>query len=223
MNVKIFLKKHLALILPYILFLMVGLIILLAYSKTDIHLYINRMNTPFLDVFFKYITEFGAFILIAPIIVATAFIRYRYALIAIASSLLATLFTQILKRWVYYDSPRPKVVFQDICDLHLVENVHLHSNHSFPSGHTAGAFSLFIVLALINKRPVYQFFFLMVAVLVGYSRMYLSQHFLEDVVVGSAVGTVSAFISYIWLNSSRNTSRTWMDKSILTSLEASIH
>lgn len=223
MNVKIFLKKHLALILPYILILMVGLIILLAYSKTDIHLYINRMNTPFLDVFFKYMTEFGAFILIAPIIVATAFIRYRYALIAIASSLLATLLTQILKRWVYYDSPRPKVVFQDICDLHLVENVHLHSNHSFPSGHTAGAFSLFIVLALINKRPVYQFFFLMVAVLVGYSRMYLSQHFLEDVVVGSAVGTVSAFISYIWLNSNRNTARTWMDKSILTAREALKH
>lgn len=221
MNVKILLKKHLAFIVPYSILLFVGVFLILMYSKVDIHLAINKLNTPYLDLFFKYMTEFGAFILIAPIIVATAFFRYRYALIAIASSILATLLTQILKRWVYYDSPRPKVIFQNLFDLHFVENVKLHSNHSFPSGHTAGAFSLFIVLALINKRPIYQFLFLIMAVLVGYSRMYLSQHFLIDVVVGSAVGTFSAFVCYIWLNNTSNKARSWMDKSVLTSLEAS--
>jgi len=223
MDVKIFLKKHLALIIPYSIFLLVGIIILLLYSKIDIHLVINKINSPFLDVFFKYITAFGAFILIAPIIIVTAFLRYRYAIIAIASSILATLLTQILKRWVYYDSPRPKVVFEHLYDLHFVENVQLHSNHSFPSGHTAGAFALFIVLALINKRPVYQFLFLIMALLVGYSRMYLSQHFLIDVVVASAVGTLSAFVCYFWLNNTKNRSKTWMDKSIRTSLASSKH
>jgi len=221
MDVKKFLKKHLSLIIPYSIFLIVGIIILILYSKIDIHLAINKLNAPFLDVFFKYMTEFGAFILIAPIILVTAFIRYRYAIIATASSILAILLTQILKRWVYYDSPRPKVVFQNLYDLHFVENVQLRSSHSFPSGHTAGAFALFIVLALINKRPVYQFLFLIMALLVGYSRMYLSQHFLIDVVVGSAVGTFSAFVCYFWLNNTKNRAKAWMDKSILTSLEAS--
>ena len=221
MNIKIFLKKHLAFIVPYTFILIFGLTILLTYSKIDIHLYINKLNSPFFDVFFKYMTEFGAFVLIAPIIVITAFTSYRNALMAIASSLLATLFVQILKRLVWYDSPRPKVVFQDIYHLHFVENVEIHSTHSFPSGHTAGAFALFIVLALINKKPLNQFLFLTIAVLVGYSRMYLSQHFLIDVYVGSIVGTLSAFLCYFWLNNAKNAARKSLDKSIPFFLKSS--
>ena len=221
MEIKKFLKSHLALVIPYSVFLLFGIVTLVLYQKTDIHIFINKLNSPFFDLFFKYMTEFGAFILIAPIIIIQAFIRFRIALIAVASSILATVITQILKRVVWYDSPRPKVVFQDLYNLHLVENVKLHSSHSFPSGHTAGAFALFVVLALANKRPVYQFFFLMMAVLVGYSRMYLSQHFMIDVVVGSAVGTLSAFLCYFWLNNSRYAAKTSLDQPILQFLRSS--
>jgi len=223
MKLKHFLKNHLAIIIPFSVILIFGIVLLLTYSKIDIHLYINKHNSAFFDEYFKYMTEFGAFILIAPIIIIMALFKYRYALMAIASSVLASLIVQILKRIFYTDCPRPKVVFQDIYDLHFVENVHLHSSHSFPSGHTAGAFALFMVLALINKRPVWQFLFLMMAVLVGYSRMYLSQHFLIDVVVGSVVGTASAFTCYFWLNSSRFSNKRFLDQSILTSLKSMKH
>jgi len=223
MDYRHFLKNHLAVIIPYSVILIFGIVLLLTFSKIDIHLAINRINSPFFDQYFKCMTEFGAFLLIAPIIIIMALFRYRYALMAIASSVLASLLVQILKRIFYADSPRPKVVFQDICDLHFVENVHLHSSHSFPSGHTAGAFALFIVLALINKRPVWQFLFLIMAVLVGYSRMYLSQHFLIDVVVGSVVGTASAFACYFWLDSYRFREKRFLDQSILTSLKSMRH
>lgn len=221
MDIKKFLKSHMALIIPYLMFLFFGIAVLLLYRKTDIHIFINKLNSPFFDFFFKYMTEFGAFVLIAPIIIIQAFIRFRFALIAVASSIVATVITQILKRFVWYDSPRPKVVFQDLYNLHLVENVKLHSSHSFPSGHTAGAFALFVVLALVNKRPVYQFLFLMMAVLVGYSRMYLSQHFMIDVVVGSAVGTLSAFLCYFWLNNSRYAAKVSLDQPIQKVLKSS--
>jgi len=221
MDGKTFLKKRLALIIPYSIILVFSIAVLLLYSKIEIHLFINKLNSPFFDFFFKYMTEFGAFVLIAPIIILEAFVRYRYALMAIASSLMATLIVQLLKRLVWYDSPRPKVVFKDLYDLHVVENVQLHGSHSFPSGHTAGAFALFVVLALVNKRPIYQFFFLVMAVLVGYSRIYLSQHFLIDVVVGSMVGTLSAFVCYFWLMKAKNTARTNLDKSILSALKPS--
>ena len=220
MNVKQVLKSHLAIVFPYSLFLISGIVILLLFSKVDIHLFVNKLNTPFFDFFFKYITEFGAFITIGPIILLQAFIRYRFALMTIVSSLLATMIVQLLKRFVWYDSPRPKVVFQNLYNLHFVENVRVHSSHSFPSGHTAGAFALFVVLALISKRPVYQFLFFMTAVLVGYSRMYLSQHFLIDVVVGSLVGTVSAVTCYFWF---LNSEGRFLDKSILSYRKSSTH
>ena len=223
MDLKHFLKNHLALFIPFSVILIFGIILLLTFSKIDIHLFINKHSSTFFDQCFKYITEFGAFLLIAPIIIIMALFKYRYALMAIASSVLASLIVQILKRILYTDSPRPKVVFQDIYDLHFVENVHLYSTHSFPSGHTAGAFALFVVLALINKRPVCQFLFLMMAVLVGYSRMYLSQHFLIDVVVGSVVGTASALTCYFWLNSSRFSEKKFLNQSILTSLKSMKH
>lgn len=219
MDVKIFFKKHQAWVLPYAVLLLTSLLVLIFFSKTDIHLFINRLNTPFLDVFFKYMTEFGSALLIVPIIILLAFLNYRYALIAIASSLLGTLGTQILKRLVYDDSPRPKVVFEDLCQLHFVQGVHLHSSHSFPSGHTTGAFALFVVLALIAKKPLHQFLFLLMAVLVGYSRMYLSQHFLSDVVVGSAVGTASALVCYFWLNNATYSAKKGLDGSILKLLK----
>ena len=214
MDIKKFLKGHLALIIPYFVILFFCLFMLLVYNKIEINLFINKLNSPFCDYFFKYFTEFGAFILIAPIIIIQAFIKYRYAFIAIAASILGTLITQILKRLVWYDSPRPKVVFEGLYNLHFVENVHLHSSHSFPSGHTAGAFALFVALALINKRPVYQFLFLVIAILVGYSRMYLSQHFLTDVVVGSLVGAFSASVCYFWFNNVKNSQISFLEKSI---------
>lgn len=223
MDVKIFLKKYPAWVLPYAVLLLISLIALISFSKTDIHLVINRLNTPFLDVFFKYMTEFGSALLIVPIILVLAFINYRFSLMAIASSLMGTLGTQLLKRLVYYDSPRPKVVFQDICQLHFVQDVHLHSSHSFPSGHTTGAFALFVVLALITKKPLYQFLFLLMAVLVGYSRMYLSQHFLSDVVVGSIVGTASALVCYFWLNNASYSAKKGLDGSILKLLKPLKH
>jgi len=223
MDYRHFLKNHLAVIIPYSVILIFGIVLLFTFSKIDINLAVNRLNSPFLDLYFKYMSEFGAFLLIAPIIIIMALFRYRYALMAIASSVIASLVVQILKRIFYANSPRPIVVFQNMYDLHFVKNVHLHSSHSFPSGHTAGAFALFIVLALVNKRPVWQFLFLMMAVLVGYSRIYLSQHFLTDVLVGSVVGTASAFACYFWLSGNRFREKRFMDQSILMSLKSMKH
>jgi membrane-associated phospholipid phosphatase len=215
-NLKQFLKNHRLFIISYLLILVFSIVILLLYKKTDIHLFINGFNCGFFDFVFRYMTEFGAFVLIAPIILFQALIKYRFALITLTSTVFGSLMTQFFKRFVMDFSPRPIDVFKGVYDLHLVENVKIYSSHSFPSGHTTGAFALFFALGLISKRPVYQFLFLMIAVLVGYSRLYLSQHFLIDVVAGSMIGTFSAFVCYFWLTNKKNTAISWMDKSILS-------
>lgn len=197
------LAQQKALWLVYGPLLIACIAILLLVDKGSIHLAINRLNSPFADVIFRWITEFGAFPLIAATIVVTLFFRYRIAMTATVATTLASILTQVGKRLVWPDSPRPKVFFADTDLLHLVDGVHLHSAHSFPSGHTAGAFALFMTLAFFAAKPAYKLFFLLAACLVGYSRMYLSQHFLIDVTVGSVIGTGSALLIYAWFSSGK--------------------
>jgi membrane-associated phospholipid phosphatase len=212
-----------------ILFILYGLtvclcvLILMLYLKKDIHLSINKLNNSFLDIFFRYFTEFGAFLLIAPIILLLAFKSYRIALTAVSSSLLAMILVQVAKRLIWPVSPRPKVFFESLQELHLVDNVHLHSWHSFPSGHTTAAFALFMVIALFNKKPYIKVACFIMACLVGYSRMYLSQHFLIDVVAGSFIGAISALVCYLWFTSTRLNKVFWLDQSFRIPLKRSIH
>ena len=206
-------KKHRFLLITYFQFLVLGILFLIFHSNLEISLFINRLKAPFLDFFFKYWTLFGTFTLIGPIILIQCFFKYRYALISAVSSLMGFLLVQIAKRFVWYDAPRPKVFFDKLPDIHYVAGIQLNAAHSFPSGHTTGAFALFIALALMSKRPLWQMMCLITALLVGYSRLYLSQHFAIDVVVGSAIGTVSAMLSYHWFI---NLPKKGLDKSLKT-------
>ena len=62
----------------------------------------------------------------------------------------------------------------------------LDSSFSFPSGHATAIFS---VLALIWKElPWLKWFWLVFAVVVAFSRLYLGLHFLTDVVTGVIIG-----------------------------------
>jgi membrane-associated phospholipid phosphatase len=69
--------------------------------------------------------------------------------------------------------------------------------HSFPSGHTVTAFSAGVVITYLAKNKAWGAVLLFAALMVGYSRMYLSQHFFEDVTVGSVVGVL---ITFLWLS-----------------------
>jgi membrane-associated phospholipid phosphatase len=71
------------------------------------------------------------------------------------------------------------------------------SNSSFPSSHAANAFALAWVLGARWRRgiPV----FLVLALVVAFSRMYLNRHFLSDVVVGAFIGVICAWAAARWL------------------------
>jgi membrane-associated phospholipid phosphatase len=84
--------------------------------------------------------------------------------------------------------------------FHQVPGVELHLLHSFPSGHATTAFALFFLLALINQNKGLQIFFLIAALIAAFSRVYLSQHFLSDVLAGSAIGMFSASIIFLLMN-----------------------
>ena len=64
--------------------------------------------------------------------------------------------------------------------------------NSFPSGHSAAAFS--VAYALSRRYPHLSFILYPVAVLVALSRVYLGSHYPTDVVVGALLGVLAAYL-----------------------------
>lgn len=69
---------------------------------------------------------------------------------------------------------------------------HSPLKYSFPSGHTATAFFLAVVLSAVFTEILHVLFLL--AASVGTSRIYLERHYLSDAVAGSLLGTTIGII-----------------------------
>ena len=185
-------------------FIGTGLFFLVWTSKVESHLSINSTHTPFQDFFFKYYTYVGDGVFVA---ITTALISFflfkkhgiKYVLLGALTLIMTGVVVQSLKQLVFYDAFRP-IKFLSSYSLYRVPGVELHISNSFPSGHTAAAFGFFAFVAFIlRKWPLAQFFSVIAAVLVGYSRIYLSQHFLEDTVFGATLGVLCFLVSYALL------------------------
>ena len=192
-------------------------IVMLVYSKADIHLYINKFHNTLFDFFFRVTTFLGDGITPALLSVVFLFISFRKSFIIGGGAIVVGVFTQVLKRVFFADVMRPRAYFEEIAQLYFVPNVNVHTHFSFPSGHTTTAFCLFFVLAYLVKNRWLKTFCFVLALAAAYSRMYLSQHFLIDVYFGALLGIVSAFISILIFEKPR---RLWLDKSLITIFRA---
>lgn len=213
-SMKVLLKENSSFLIPWVLVLSVAIVLLIIYSKAQLHIFSNQMQTQFLDAFFKYTTYLGDGALIAMLFVVLLFVKYRYALAFLSGALAASLLINLIKKVLLHDVYRPSKYFElyESYQLHFVEGVKLHSFQSFPSGHTTTAFNLFFMLALLVENRWLKTTFLAIAVVVAYSRVYLSQHFLIDIVAGSVFGVASVFIAFYFFGKSE---KSWLDKSVL--------
>ena len=171
-------------------------------GNTDFSICINQFHIPILDVFFKYITYLGDGLTALLIALILLTLRLDYGLISAIGFTLSAMTTQILKRFVFEEVQRPFLVFKEQIDIgkwHLIEGVEMHQLYSFPSGHTTSIFSICILLSLITNQTKYNYFFFLIAFLVGVSRVYLSQHFLIDVFVGSLIGSTITTVTFLFL------------------------
>jgi undecaprenyl-diphosphatase len=68
---------------------------------------------------------------------------------------------------------------------------------SFPSGHTTAAFSLAVTSALVTQGNIASSVYLILALLVAISRVYLGVHYPSDVIVGGIIGSSYAVLIHI--------------------------
>lgn len=185
-------KENKGLFLVYLIFLLAFGAFQLMLTQEELFLYINESHNSFFDTFFFWITYLGDGLFFVALIVVLLFHRYWQALLGIIVFLSSSLLAQLLKRLVFSGRRRPFAELADQYDLYSVPDVDHVMTLSFPSGHTVTAFALAVFVATTLFTPKWGWFFSILAVLVGISRVYLGQHYIEDIYFGSMIGVLMA-------------------------------
>lgn len=196
-------------LIVYGMFALVCSISILLFDKCLMHRSINQWHAPFFDFFFKYSTHLGDGALFGVLVIIFAFLKRRMILVWLLSGILTFLVTFLFKKILFHGSYRPAMDV-GIDSLHWVEGVKVALWGTFPSGHTITVFAIATVLCLYCRNSKLQYVWIALALIVGYSRVYLSLHFLVDVFVGSLFGiligliSMTAFYNILFKNSAKD-------------------
>lgn len=218
---KQLLKNNIVFImLSLTLFIVLGLAVLYI-PKGELHLLLCDRHTQARDIFYKYYTQIAEWIPYAICLVILLFGRVGYATITTLCITGSGLITQLLKH--IFNAPRPLNWFATNCPditLPLVDGIKMNWYLSFPSGHTTTFFALFFILSIISTQQIWntnkpkakilsisvQTLFFVCAALGGYSRIYLSQHFVQDILGGMGIGLLITTLVY-WVFRPLNTKK----------------
>lgn len=174
-----------------------------AVGKNQLFLLLNNDYGLVADWFFTIWTNLGDGAVWAVLLLV--FLKYNKQNIPllIAAFIICTVLVQVCKYIIVPNELRPVSVIQPTSLIHIVSFVEPHETASFPSGHTSAAFCFFLIgCLLVPKKWVLPVGFLY-AMLVGYSRIYLAQHFPFDVAAGMLVGIITVTLSILiqqWFN-----------------------
>ncbi|MEO6088345.1 MAG: phosphatase PAP2 family protein [Umezawaea sp.] len=149
--------------------------------------------TPWLHGFFQVFTNAGLVLL--ALVVA---VEWRRARRRVAGRMAAVLWVPIAIGLSYglsnlvkvlVEEPRPCIRYPAVP---TVATCDFATDYSFPSNHVAIAVSAAVALLLVGRRI--GFASLAVAVLIGFSRVYLGAHYVHDVLVGAVLGAGVALV-----------------------------
>lgn len=182
-----------------------GALSVLFVDKLDFQRKINQIGNPGLDVMMRYLTHAGDGIFALLVLITLLFIRIKTALIALICFGLTAGIVQLLKHTVFVKMKRPFYFLQSEANFRIIDDFTYHTSNSFPSGHAASIFAICTVIAYQYKSKLsVQLLLVVFAILVALTRVYLCQHFLQDVIAGSLIGTLIAYYGSIFLESKWN-------------------
>lgn len=181
------------------LFAVFGGILTCIIQKPEGILFFSEHRSPAANFFFRYATKLGE----APMyFVFGIFLlgrKIRHAVLLGLTGLVVMGVSAGLKTFFAIDRPIRFLQNYGLAEtIEYVEGVALHSAAtSFPSGHTMSAFALYSVLIFIlPKKTWISILLFSTAVIVGLSRVYLVQHFWDDVYAGALIGMFLAILMY---------------------------
>lgn len=181
-------------------------------GKLQLHAAINCCHMAWADVFFMYATHLAdGLVPTAVALLFLAFGTWRSFLLLALGNGVGALIAQFLKRQVFNGHFRPVRFMEGLGDMHWVDGVELHHRFSFPSGHATAAFTLCMALAIAHGSRRWAPGWAILAAVLAFSRVYLSQHFTEDILAGATVGVCTVLGVYHWLYRSPYAQRPWLD------------
>lgn len=147
----------------------------------------SKVKCRILDLFMPLVTHLGSACFTIGFALAALYSYWKtdrvialFTAISLASSHIVIHF---IKRVV--DRPRPNITLSNVHTF----DIPLY-NYSFPSGHTTAAFSVAVSAAFL--LPAFAMTVIILAALVGFSRIYLGVHYPTDVIIGAFIGSTTA-------------------------------
>ena len=153
----------------------------------DLLYWLEGIRMPILNELMLAVTTLGeetAFLVLAMIFFWCVDKKRGYLLMSVG--FLGTMANQFMKLW--FRIPRPWVLDPDFTILEAAREA--AAGYSFPSGHTTSAVATFGSIAATAKHKKTAWFCVILAVLVGLSRMYIGVHTPQDVLVGALTSVI---------------------------------
>jgi membrane-associated phospholipid phosphatase len=186
------------------LFWFFALLIIIQTDKLSLHLYFNSFHSKIGDITMPHLTNVGdgLFLLLVAFLVFL-FRSRKLALILFIAFLISSGLVQFLKHFVFENHMRPMYVFQHVKGFHQIKDFHYHMSQSFPSGHSTSSYVLFTFIAMnFAKTWQTQILCFLGALFFAFTRVYLSQHYFEDMFAGAMIGFLCMKYTQVFLQSS---------------------
>ncbi|NWF52926.1 MAG: glycosyltransferase family 39 protein [Nitrospirae bacterium] len=152
---------------------------------TLIFFFFNRdLQNRFFDIIMPFITE-KSYLLVLPLTLWFFYKDRKKAIVAfvlaLASFALSDWVSEVLKNFIQRQRP-----------CNVLEGVHLivgcSRSYSMPSNHAINIFAFTMPFIVLLKNEI-RYAFIIIALLIGFSRVYVGVHYPSDVVVGGLLGT----------------------------------
>jgi membrane-associated phospholipid phosphatase len=167
----------------------------LVWGKNEAFLYLNTNLGLVADKVFEYISYLAEGWIWIPYFIVLVGLYKKDKAFILMNFLISTLLTQFAKNFIFTTAMRPMASGLDVTQIHTVPGVEIHTFNSFPSGHTATAFTLFILTTYLFPNKYALSIGIIYAIVCGYSRIYLAQHFPLDLAGGIFVALLTLPIS----------------------------
>jgi undecaprenyl-diphosphatase len=147
---------------------------------------INNNFRDLINTFFKQITELGSLVITAVIILAAYFFHKDIAIRMFIGIIAVTIISIIIKSLFFYERP----------DKHKIKTlIDRIDASSFPSVHSARITVLVYWFVNYTHNIMTHVTFIIIGVLVLYSRIYLKKHYFRDVLAGMILGLIVSMIT----------------------------